>query len=79
MITCQARGMENATVNRDCAAVKKAFSLAYKSTPRNIGSMPIFPAKLEESARTDFLSCQTSTSCMLVGEDSGLTPMLAAA
>ena len=55
VIECQKKGMANASINRDLSALKKAFSLAYKSTPRKIAAMPVFPKKLDENARHGFI------------------------
>ena len=44
----QADSLGNATINRDLAALKRAFSLAFHCSPRKIQEMPTFPDRLTE-------------------------------
>jgi integrase len=44
----QADGLGDATINRDMAAIKRAFSLAYHCSPRKVQEMPCFPDRLTE-------------------------------
>jgi integrase len=50
MLKCQEDGLENATINRDLAALHKAFTLGFKCTPKKVQSIPIFPDRLVESS-----------------------------
>jgi len=42
-------GAENGTINRDMAALKQAFYLGYRSSPRKVYHVPVFP-RLKENA-----------------------------
>lgn len=46
---CQRDGLENATINRDMAALHKAFTLGYRCTPKKVQEIPIFPDRLPEA------------------------------
>lgn len=46
---CQKDGLQNATINRDLAALHKAFTLGFRCTPKKIMSMPVFPDRLPEA------------------------------
>lgn len=45
----------NATVNRELAALKRAFSLGFKATPAKVLRMPAFPHLEENNVREGFL------------------------
>ncbi len=45
----QADGMQNATINRECAALRAAFIRGTKVTPRMVVSLPAFPSRLPEN------------------------------
>jgi integrase len=49
VLKCRADGLENATINRDMSALRRAFSLGYKCTPRKVQQIPIFPDRLTEA------------------------------
>lgn len=49
MLKCQKDGLENATINRDLAALHKAFTLGFKCTPKKVQSIPVFPDRLPEA------------------------------
>jgi integrase len=51
----QAAGYEDATINRDLADLKRAFNLAYKSTPRKVAQIPVFPMLKEDNVRIGFI------------------------
>ena len=55
VLDCQADKLSNATINRDLAALKRAFNLAYRSTPRKVFSVPVFPHLKEASPRQGFV------------------------
>lgn len=49
------QGAENATINRELAALKRMFSLAYRSTPRKVYQVPLFPRLRENAPRKGFV------------------------
>jgi integrase len=49
------QGAENATINRELAALKRMFSLAYRSTPRKVYQVPLFPRLKESAPRKGFV------------------------
>jgi integrase len=49
IVKYQGEGLTNATLNRDMSALQRAFSLAYKCTPRKVQQMPVFPNRLTEA------------------------------
>jgi hypothetical protein len=49
IIAQQGKGLSNATINKDMAALKRAFNLGYRCTPRKVKEVPIFPKKLKEA------------------------------
>lgn len=49
VLQCQAEDLSNATINRYMSALKRAFNLAYRSTPRKVQQVPVFPQRLKES------------------------------
>jgi len=55
VIQCQSAGLSDATINRDLAALKKAFNLAYRSTPRRIQEVSVFPHLKESTPRKGFV------------------------
>jgi integrase len=55
VLQCQGEGLSDATINRDLAALKKAFNLAYRSTPRKIQQVPAFPHLKESAPRKGFV------------------------
>jgi integrase len=46
----QADGMQNATINRECAGLRAAIIRGTKVTPRMVTSLPAFPSRLPENA-----------------------------
>lgn len=50
ILQCQKDGLEAATINRDMSALKRAFNLGYRCTPRKVAVVPVFPTRLSESA-----------------------------
>jgi integrase len=55
VLKCQADKLANATINRDLAALKRAFNLAYRSTPRMVQQVPVFPHLKEAPPRKGFV------------------------
>jgi len=51
----QQEGAANATINRELAALKRAFSLGHKATPKKVQHMPVFPHLKENNTRIGFL------------------------
>lgn len=51
----KAKGAENSTINRELAALKRMFSLAYRSTPRKIYQVPVFTRLRENAPRKGFV------------------------
>lgn len=51
----QKDGRADASINRDLAALKKAFSLALRQTPPRVQRMPYVPTLKEDNVRTGFL------------------------
>jgi integrase len=48
-------GYKDATINRDLADLKRAFTLGHKSTPRKVAQVPQFPMMREDNVRTGFI------------------------
>jgi integrase len=55
VVKCQEDGLSNGTINRDLAALKRAFNLAYRSTPRKVQQVPVFPHLKEAPPRKGFV------------------------
>ena len=51
----QQEGATNATINREMAALKRMFRIAYTATPKKVVYVPAFPHLKENNARTGFL------------------------
>lgn len=51
----KATGAENSTINRELAALKRMFSLAYRSTPRKVYQVPVFRRLRENAPRKGFV------------------------
>ena len=49
-------GAANATVNRELAALKRIYNLAFKANPPRIPRLPFFPRLKERNVRTGFLT-----------------------
>lgn len=48
-------GAQNATINRELAALKRMFRLGYYATPAKVFRLPAFPRLQEDNTRTRFL------------------------
>ena|SRR5580704_4823924 len=48
-------GAENSTINRELAALKRMFSLGYRSSPRKVYHVPVVPRLRENAPRTGFV------------------------
>jgi integrase len=48
-------GAQNATINRELAALRRMFNLAYRSTPRKVHQVPTFPHLKENAPRSGFV------------------------
>lgn len=53
--SCKQRELGNASINRCLASLKRAFNLAYRSTPRKVFSVPVFPHLKESAPRKGFV------------------------
>jgi integrase len=51
----QLEGVSNATINRELSAIKRAFNLAYKSTPPKVAQVPYIPMLVENNVRKGFI------------------------
>jgi len=51
-------GTENGTINRDLAALKRAYYLGYRSSPRKVYHVPVFPRLKENAPRKGFVQDQ---------------------
>jgi len=60
--TRQQEGAENATINRELAALKRLFSLARRSTPPKVSSTPYIAMLREDNVRTGFLESKQHDS-----------------
>ncbi len=49
-------GAENGTINRELAALKRAFNLGYRSTPPKVQRVPAFPHLAEAAPRKGFIT-----------------------
>jgi integrase len=49
---------QNATINRELAALKRMFNLAYRSSPRKVYQVPVFPRLKENPPRKGFVEGQ---------------------
>jgi len=57
-------GTQNGTINRDLAALKRAFYLGYRSSPRKVYHVPVFPRLRENAPRKGFVQeAQYRTLC----------------
>jgi integrase len=57
-------GTQNGTINRDLAALKRAFYLGYRSSPRKVYQVPVFPRLKENAPRKGFVrDAQYKTLC----------------
>jgi site-specific recombinase XerD len=74
------RGAENATINREMAALKRILHLARNSHPPKIRHMPAFPARLKENpAREGFVEEDQFTTLMEYAEEIWFKAFLATA
>ena len=55
IVSRKTEGAENATINREFAALKRMFSLGYRSTPRKVYQVPVFPRLKENAPRSGFI------------------------
>ncbi len=58
----QTEGAENATINRELAALKRMFNLARQSTPPKVNSVPYIAMLRENNIRTGFLESKQHDS-----------------
>jgi integrase len=58
----QQEGAENATINRELAALKRMFSLARQSTPPKVTGVPYIAMLREDNIRTGFLESKQHDS-----------------
>ena len=55
MIERRAEGAANATINRECALLRRAFNLARRETPPKVQFVPYIPRLKEDNVRKGFL------------------------
>jgi integrase len=60
--TRQHEGAENATINRELAALKRMFNLARQSTPPKVSTIPYIAMLREDNIRTGFLESRQHES-----------------
>jgi integrase len=73
-------GAENATINREMAALKRIFRLARHGNPPKLGELPVFPARLKESApRQGFVEDQRYAVLIQHAEEPWLRALVATA
>ena len=58
----QHEGAENATINRELAALKRMFNLARQSTPPKVNAVPYIAMLREDNIRTGFLESKQHDS-----------------
>lgn len=58
----QQEGAEDATINRELAALKRMFNLARQSTPPKVQSVPFIAMLRENNIRTGFLESKQHDS-----------------
>lgn len=58
----QQEGAENATINRELAALKRMFNLARQSTPPKVNTVPYIAMLREDNIRTGFLESKQHDS-----------------
>ncbi len=67
----QAEDAANATINRELAALRRMFNLAYQATPPKVTMVPHFPMLRENNIRTGFLTDELHTKlangCAMIG------------
>lgn len=70
-------GAENATINRELAALKRIYNLAKAAAPPKVRSVPTFPRLKENSARKGFVENNDYAKLQLHAEELWLKAMLA--
>lgn len=79
VLQCQAEKLSNGTINRDLAALKRAFNLAYNCTPRKVLAVPVFPHLKESAPRQGFVEEAQYRKLVLHAPELWLRAMLAVA
>jgi integrase len=51
----QSQDAQNGTINRELAALKRMFNLAYRNSPRKVSQVPVFPHLKENAPRKGFV------------------------
>jgi len=69
-------GAKNETINRELAALRKAFQIGYDTRPRLVADIPAFPTKLPESARTGFMEDDTFDKLLPAIQEPGLRALV---
>jgi integrase len=73
-------GAENATINREMAALKRIFRLARHGNPPKLPELPVFPARLKESPpRQGFVEDQRYAILLQYAEEPWLKALIATA
>jgi integrase len=73
------QGAANGTINRELAALKRAFNLGYRSTPRRVQQVPTFPHLKENPPRKGFATEEQYAQLCKNCDEPWLRAMLAVA
>jgi integrase len=69
-------GAKNGTINRELAALRKAFQIGYDTRPRLVADIPSFPKKLPESARTGYIEDDVFDKLLPAIQEPGLRALV---
>lgn len=72
-------GAENATINRELAALKRMFNIAHASQPPKVRQVPKFPRFKENAPRSGFVEDADYAKLIAAAEEPWLKTILAAA
>jgi integrase len=69
-------GAWNATINRELAFLRRAYTLGYEASPRLVAAVPKFPKKLLVTERTGFIEDKAFAKLLAAIEEPGLRAMI---